>query len=177
MPICSNARRYSAKIDLGLASIGKNLNVWYYSFKLHVIIDDNMDIVSITFTNASTHDLSVLEGNFIKGIKGFLIGDKGYIGKQKTSDLLDKDIILITKPRKNMLKFPASSFQINLLKARQKIESVFSTLKYRLNLINRYTQSIKSYFSNTLAAITIYIFSKGPLKLFQDLDFSKFLIS
>jgi len=55
MPICSNAHRYRVKIDLGMASSGKNIYGWFHGFKMHMIINYNMEIVSVKFTTGSAN--------------------------------------------------------------------------------------------------------------------------
>jgi len=44
MPICANAHRYWVKIDLGMASSGKNIYGWFHGFKMHMIINYNMEL-------------------------------------------------------------------------------------------------------------------------------------
>jgi len=61
MPICSNAHRYRVKIDLGMASSGKNIYGWFHGFKMHMIINYNMEIVSIKFTTGSANDVKSLD--------------------------------------------------------------------------------------------------------------------
>lgn len=79
-----------------------------------------MDIESNKISDGSVDDLDVLEGSFIAGIHGWLIGDKGYIGSEKTQQLAEKGITLITKTRKNMKKHPTTPTQNYLLSKRQK---------------------------------------------------------
>jgi len=176
MPVCANAHRYNVKIDLGLASPGKNLNGWHYGFKLHLIINQNMEIVALKFTNASTNDLKVLDDKFLQGLKGWLVGDKGYLGKVKAKELFKMGIILITKQRKNMPKLPATKFGVKLLRARAKIETTFGQLKHIYSLINRYARSVEGYFSQALAAIVAYSLERSPKKLVEGV-YQELLIS
>ena len=57
-----------------------------------------MDIESFNITDGSTKDLNVLDGDFINKIKGWLVGDKGYIGQKKTKELSNRGIKLLTRP-------------------------------------------------------------------------------
>ena len=44
LPVCNNQYRYLAKVFKGLASPGKNLNGWFWGFKLHLIVNDSLKI-------------------------------------------------------------------------------------------------------------------------------------
>lgn len=156
MPICSNAHRYHVKIDGGLASSGKNIYGWFYGFKMHMIINYNMEIVSVKFTTGSANDVKSLDEKLTRDLKGFLIGDKGYISAKKREELLKQGLILITKPRKNMPHPPATPMDIMLLRGRQRIETVFGNLKHNFMLINRYARSLTGYFAQAIAALLAY---------------------
>jgi len=160
MPICSNAHRYRVKIDLGYARSGKNIYGWFHGFKMHIIINYNMEIVSMKFTSGSTNDAKALDKKLTKGLIGFLVGDKGYISAKKQQELRNQGLILLTKPRKNMKHFPATPLNIAMLRGRQRIETVFGYLKHNLLLINRYARSLKGYFTQAIAALTTYCIQK-----------------
>ena len=177
LPVCNNQHRFFNKVFKGIAKSGKNLNGWFWGFKLHLIINQNMEIASIRISDGSTSDLSVLEGDFIDGIRGWLIGDKGYISREKACDLAAHGIKLLTKSRKNMKQNPASSIQNALLSKRQSIESVFSNLKHRLLVINSHARSIESFFVNVFSAIVTYSFNLQSKKMTVLSDFSELLIS
>jgi len=156
LPVCNNQYRFIAKLFKGLARPGKNLNGWFWGFKLHLIINLNMEIESIRISDGSMRDTQALEGDFIEQIKGWLVGDKGYISKNKSKELAKKDLKLVTKPRVNMKKYPATPIQNFLLSKRQMIEATFSYLKHRLTVINHYARSIEGFFVNVFSAIVTY---------------------
>ena len=92
------------------------MNGFYFEFKLHVIINDNMDIVAFKFTKGSVSDIAALDNKMVEHISGYLIGDKGYISREKAQKLRKNNINLITRPRKNMKKLPVSKKNLNLIK-------------------------------------------------------------
>ncbi len=156
LPLCSVGYRFRSQLGKGFASSGKNMNGWYFGFKLHLIINKNMDIVSFKFTNGSTSDIAALDSKMVKGIAGYLIGDKGYLGLRKAKELKVCNITLITKVKKNMKKIPISKKILQMLKRRQIVETSFSILKDRLQIINKKARSITSFFSQALSAILAY---------------------
>lgn len=161
VPICSNGYRYNLTIDLGLAGPGKNLNGWYYGFKLHLITNERQEIVGFQFTSASVNDRKMLDTQMVRNLKGWLVGDKGYIGKKQAEKLARNGLTLITKPRKNMKKIPCTPFQKKLLKSRQVIETVFSKLKHQFSLIYQHARSLRSFFAQAFAAISAYCLEKN----------------
>ena len=156
LPLCSVGYRFRSRLGKGLASSGKNMNGWYFGFKLHLIINKNMSIVSFKFTKGSTSDITALDAKMVAGIAGYLIGDKGYLGIKKAKELKKLNINLITKPRKNMKKLPISKQLLKMLSRRQIVETSFSILKDRLQIINKKARSIASFFSQALSAIFTY---------------------
>ena len=165
MPVCSNQYRFKAKLFKGLAAAGKNMHGWFGGFKLHLIVNHNMEIESIKITNGSASDVSVLDEKMLQGIAGILVGDKGYIGEKKAKELAAKNIALLTRARKNMRKLPATKEVNWLLSKRQAIESVFSSLKHRLLAVNTFSRSVEGFFVSVFSAITAYSINLLPKKL------------
>ena len=169
LPICSNGHRFQCKMGKGIANSSCNMNGWWYGFKLHLIINDNMEIVSIQLSDAKTKDYNVLDGSFVKGLLGYLVGDKGYISHKIAKKLNEKyGIELVTRQRKNMKKTPSDKEKLKMLGKRQRIESVFSKLKYNLNMVTKKTRSLVGYMTNVFAAIfTLMISQKTSIEISQ----------
>lgn len=168
LPICSSIlRKNRVKRDGGFGKIGKNLNGFYFGFKLHAVINRHMQYVSLRITPANHSDLSVLDEKFLKGIRGMLVGDKGYISAEKTVDLKKMDIELITKPRKNMKKLPVNKKAAKVISKRYKIETSFSLLKQQFLLISRFARSFKSFLSQIIFSIIAYSMQKVNFNAFK----------
>lgn len=156
VPVCRNQHRFKSKIFKGLAGPGKNMHGWFFGFKLHLIINNDMEIESIAITSGSTHDSKVLDGDFIDELFGWIVGDKGYTGKEIKERLAKKGLNLVTKPRKNMLQLPTLKIHQYLLSRRKIVESVFNSLKNNLTSFSSYSRSIEGFFVNVLSAIVTY---------------------
>ncbi|MEM4398040.1 MAG: transposase [Candidatus Woesearchaeota archaeon] len=113
------------------------------------MIDIYGNIISFKLTYASEHDLMIGK-KLVKDLKGLLIADKGFIDKKWSKKLLEKSLILLTPPRKNMKKI-ATQFQLKVLKLRQKIEGVLSTLKRFYNLETTLYCSVGGYINHVLS--------------------------
>ena len=170
MPLCRNAYRSRSKLGKNVATSGKNMNGWYFGFKLHLIITDDMDIVSFKFTRASTSDITALDTNFVQNIAGYLIGDKGYIGVNKAKELRKNNVTLITKSRKNMKKTPVLKKILKMLSQRQVVETTFSMLKSKFSLIAQHVRSLTSFFSQALTAIFAHHLHKNKVNYYLEID-------
>lgn len=138
--------------------IGKNLHGWYYGFKLHIIVNSDLEIVSTKITSANVHDIQVLKhDSFIKHIKGILVGDKGYQARQSLKNkLAASGIKLLVKQRNNMDPFLNAHYKKYFDKRRQ-IEGIFSYLKLRVTALYRFSRSIDGFLANVKAAVVAYI--------------------
>lgn len=161
LPICNFTYADKVKIDEKKASSSKNMHGWYHGFKLHIIINKFKDIVSFKFTTASVSDSIAIDENFIKSIKNWLIGDKGYISKKLKKWLHDDFYIyLLTYFKKNMKKRELSKHEKKLLRKRKNIETVFSVLKEHFSLINQFTRLLIGFFRHALCAMLAYSLKK-----------------
>lgn len=128
LPVCNRKRTSSHKVFKGSASIGKTSMGWFYGFKLHLIIDFQGRIIKCHISAGNKHDLKVFKQ--ISGdIKGKVFADKGYLGKDIVSNMLDRGLNLITGVRKNMKNKLLTMKDKILLKKRVLVESVFNVLK------------------------------------------------
>ena len=78
------------------------LSLFVYIF-LHVIVNNNGELMAFKITPGNIDDRKAVK-TLSKSLKGLLFGDKGYIGKKLSEQLLEEGIKLITKVRKNMKK-------------------------------------------------------------------------
>ncbi len=99
------------------AGRGKSSTGWFYSFKLHLIVNDQVEILSFCFTAGNVDDRKPVP-KLVKSLVGKLFGDRGYISK-KLAQLLDsQDIQLITTLKKNMKAQPIDVFDKLMLRKR-----------------------------------------------------------
>lgn len=158
LPVNGYNKNECAKWACDEAKLGKNIFGYYHGFKLHIIINCNMEIVSFLVTTANVHDVKALSINsFIGKISGILVGDKGYIANKKIIQQLKKqNLELIFKQRKNMDPY-LNEFYHPQLRKRQIIEGVFSYLKNRLNALHKFARSTESFLVHVKAALAAFM--------------------
>lgn len=101
LAVCHNRRITRHKVFAGLAQRGKNSMGWFYGFKLHVIVNDQGELLAYRLTAGNLDDRQPLP-QMARGIIGKLFGDKGYLSQPLVADLLQQGLHLVTAVRKNM---------------------------------------------------------------------------
>ena len=162
-----NQRIHIQKTFEGLATRGKYSMGWFFRFKLHMIINDKREILSIMFTAADIDDRKPFKhGSFLNNIKGKFCADKGYIGEMLFENLFLGGIQLITKIKGNMKNVLMNINDKILIRKRAVIETVNDELKNISQIIHSRHRSLNNFIANDLSAIESYCFFKRnpPLK-------------
>lgn len=74
---------------------------WFYGFKLHVVVNDQGELLAFQVTPANADDRKPVP-KLTRNLFGKLIGDKGYLSKALLETLLKQGVKLITSIHKNM---------------------------------------------------------------------------
>lgn len=106
LAVCDNRRIERHHVFRGLAQRGKTSMGWFYGFKLHLIANDQGELVSFTLTPGNVDDRRPV-ARLARDLWGKLFGDKGYLSGPLALQLLDHGLELITHVRRNMAAAPA----------------------------------------------------------------------
>lgn len=153
--VCHIMRAKRNKVFEGIASHGKGTMGWSFGFKLHLIINHLGEIVSLRLTKGNEDDRKPLP-EMADAIQGKLYGDKGYISRALTGELLDKGVELITTIRKNMKKKFISLWDRALLKKRFIIETVNDQLKNISHIEHSRHRSVHGFMLNLIGGLVAY---------------------
>lgn len=153
--VCHIIRAKRNKVFKDIATHGKGTMGWSYGFKLHLIINHLGEIVSLKLTKGNEDDRKPVS-ELADSIFGKLYGDKGYISKKLSGELLDKGVELITTVRKNMKKKFLSLWDRALLKKRFIIETVNDQLKNISYIEHSRHRSIHGFILNLLGGLIAY---------------------
>ncbi len=170
--VCNNRRISSNRVFKGLSARGKTSMGWFYGFKLHLIINEDGEIVNFAFSKGNVADNNEdLVLKLTKFIKGKLFGDKGYLSQKLFEKLYKKGIMLITKIRKNMKNKLMSIEDKILLRKRTIIETVNDELKNILLLEHTRHRSPINAFANCLCALIAYTYlpKKPSIRRYSDM--------
>jgi hypothetical protein len=157
LKVCHNKRIPSHKVFQGLATRGKTSVDWFFGFKLHLIINDQGEILACQFTPGNIDDRVPVK-NLAKNLTGYLFGDKGYIKQKLFEELYEQGLKLITKIKKNMKNFLIPVFEKIMLRKRAIIESVNDFLKNICQIEHSRHRSPANAFVNMISALIAYSF-------------------
>lgn len=170
LPVCENLRISRHKVFQGCAKRGKTSTGWFFGFKLHLIINERGEIMRFCFTPGNRQDCKMVE-KLSKGLKGWLFGDKGYLGKNLCQSLAKQGLELITSLRKNMRERLLDPIKQKYLKKRRVIETTIDQLKNILTINHSRHRSILNFQVNALGALVAYAFKpKKPTVHFHYLN-------
>jgi len=155
LPVCHNKRISRHKVFAGLAARGKTSMGWFFGFKLHIVFNHLREIVAIKMTRGNVSDASVLP-ELSRDLTGKIFGDKGYIGKKLSEELLRHGLTLMTRVRKNMKVLPMTLLDKMLLNGRNIAETIIGNIKGFSSLNLPRHRSVTNAFVHTIAALTNY---------------------
>ena len=137
---------------------------WFYGFKLHLVVNDQGQIINFKLTEGNTDDRnSNVFSELKKGLFGKLFADRGYISKKLTNSLIKDNIELITKLKKNMKPRVIPAFDKVLLRKRAVIETINDELKNIMQIEHSRHRSPHNFLVNLVSGIIAYQFkTKKP---------------
>ena len=155
LKVCHNRRIHSHKVFAQCAARGKTSVDWFYGFKLHLVINDCGELLSMRLTPGNTDDRRPVP-ELVKGLFGKLFGDKGYISQTLFETLYDDGVQLVTRLKTKMKNRLVSMFDRIMLRKRAIIESVMDQLKNISQIEHSRHRSVANCFVNLLAGLVAY---------------------
>jgi len=159
LKVCHIKRCYSNKVFKKLASKGKSTTGWFFGFKLHLIVNENGEILSFQITSGNISDIKPVK-TLTKGLWGKLFGDKGYISSKLFEELLAQSLQLITKVRNNMKNKLMDVCDKILLRKRAIIETINDQLKNISQIEHTRHRSPANFMINLLSGLIAYCHQK-----------------
>jgi len=155
--VCHNRRIHSNCVFKELAKRGKNSIGWFFGFKLHIIINDEGELLAFKLTPANTDDRTPVP-EMTCGIWGKLFGDKGYISQPLFDLLFEQGLQLVTKIKKNMKNKLMPMTDKILLRKRALIETVNDQLKNISQIEHTRHRSLTGFILNVLGGLVAYTY-------------------
>jgi hypothetical protein len=169
LKVCHNRRISQHHVFKDLAQRGKTSIGWFYGFKLHLIVNDQGDLLAFRVTPGNVDDRLPVP-DMTKGLYGKLFGDKGYISQTLFEQLYERGLHLITKLRKNMKNRLMVLVDKILLRKRALIETVNDQLKNISQIEHTRHRGVVNALVNIITGLIAYTFqAKRPsLKIPDD---------
>ena len=121
--VCHPCRAHGYKVFQGQAKWGKNSVGWHFGFKLHLIVNDQGELLAFKLTPANTDDRKPVPDR-TQDLLGKLFGDRGYVSQALFEQLYERGLQLITKSKKNVKNRLVKLVDKILLRKRALIESI-----------------------------------------------------
>ena len=161
LAVCDNHRIATHKVFEGVAARGKTSMGWFYGFKLHLIVNDEGELLACHVTPGNVDDRQPVE-QLATGLGGQLFGDRGYISHALHDLLLGQGLELLTKIRKNMKNRVIRLWDKLLLRKRSLIETIHDQLKNISQSEHTLHRSVTGFMVNLVAGLVAY--SHRPTK-------------
>lgn len=129
LPLCQPVRNYRTRIFNNLADIGYNASkhLWFYGFKVHMLVTLSGYILNYVVTPASVHDIRAVNDLLENYRQPYIWADLGYLSKDLKDHLVQKGYHLWNPLRQNM-EGAKQHNHWKLIAMRRTIETRFSEL-------------------------------------------------
>jgi hypothetical protein len=101
--VCHNRRIGSHKVFAGLAQRGKGSMGWFYGFKLHLVINEQGELLAFALTPGNREDRRPVK-KLVRPLWGKRFGDGGSFSQELFEQLWAEGLQLITKLKRNRKK-------------------------------------------------------------------------
>jgi hypothetical protein len=166
--VCHHRRIHSPRVFDGFARRGKSSRGWFYGFKLHLVINDQGELLGISLTSGNVDDRRPV-ARLVRRLWGKLFGDRGYISQQWFDELWSQGLQLITKLKGRMKNKLIPMLDKLLLRKRALMECVNDQLKNISQIEHTRHRSVANGFVNMIAAVVAYTFQPKKPALDWDL--------
>jgi transposase len=167
--VCHNRRIASHKVFAGWATRGQTSLGWFYGFKLHLIVNDEGELLAFCLTPGHVDDRKPVP-TLTTRLFGQLFGDRGYISQALHDLLFAQGLELLTKIRKNMKNRLMRWWDKLLLRKRALIETINDQLKNISQIEHTRHRSVTGFMVNLVAGLVAYTYQpkKPSLGLRRD---------
>jgi len=153
--VCHIKRDKRNKVFAGIAKKSRSSMEWFFGFKLHLIVNDVGEIISLHLSPGNTDDRKPIPA-MTKGLFGKLFGDKGYISNSLSAKLLQRGLKLITNLRGNMKNRLTPLHDKLMLRKRFIIETINDQLKNISQIEHTRHRSPINFLINLFAGLIAY---------------------
>lgn len=154
--VCHNRRIKRHQVFKGLAARGKTSVDWFFGFKLHLVCNDQGELLNIAVTPGNVDDRKPVL-SLLKGLSGKVLADRGYLSQALFETLLTQmGIQLITKPKRNMKNKLMPLMDKLLTRKRSIIETIIDQLKNISQIEHSRHRSPVNFLVNIVCGLIAY---------------------
>jgi len=129
LKVCHNRRIHQHRVFVDLAARGKTSVDWFFGFKLHLVVNQQGELLNLTLTPGNTDDRKPVP-RLLQALFGKVFADRGYVSQRLAQQLLQTcGIEFFAKPRRNLKNCLMRLTDKLLTRKRAIIESIIDQLK------------------------------------------------
>jgi len=155
--VCHNLRIASHRVMAGLAQRGKSSTGWFFGFKLHLVTNDQGQLLNVCLTPGNGDDRRPTDA-LTRELWGKLFGDRGYISQPLFERLSQRGLHLVTRVKSNMKNRLMPWMDKLLLRKRAICETIIDQLKNICQIEHSRHRGVPHYFADIIAALVAYTF-------------------
>lgn len=155
LSVCHNRRIASHQVFAKQARRGKTSVDWFYGFKLHLVVNEEGELLAWRLTPGNVDDRKPVP-DLVQALWGKLFADRGYVSQTLFETLFDQNIQLITKLKRNMKNKLMPVLDKILLHKRAVIESMIDQLKNISQIEHSRHRSLWNFLGNLVAGLIAY---------------------
>ena len=155
LSVCHNKRIGCHRVFAEVARRGKSSMGWFYGFKLHLIVNDQGELLAVQLTPGNTDDRKPVP-QMTKKLWGKLVGDRGYLSQPLFEQFFERGLQLITPLRKNMKNRLVVLDDKLLTRKRAVIETIIDQLKNISQILHTRHRSTINFAVNLIAGLIAY---------------------
>ena len=155
LPVCHNKRIGRHRVFADVAARGKSSMGWFFGFKLHLIVNDQGELLAFQRTPGNVDDRKPVPQMSNK-LWGKLVGDRGYLSQLLFEQLFERGLQLITPLRKNMKNRLVVLDDKLLTRKRAVIETIIDQLKNISQILHTRHRSTINFAVNLIAGLIAY---------------------
>jgi transposase len=168
LKVCHNRRITSHKVFNSLAARGKTSVDWFFGFKLHLVVNEQGELLNVVLTPGNTDDRTPVP-QLLQHLFGKVFGDRGYVSQKLAQRLWQQSgIQLVTRLKRNMKNRLMSLSDQLLLRRRAIIESIIDQLKNISQIEHSRHRSPVNAFVNVICGLIAYCHQPKKPSLFID---------
>lgn len=153
--VCDNRRIQQHKVFKGIATRGKGSTGWSFGFKLHLVVNEQGELLAVYLTAANRHELKAMP-KLVKRLFGKLFGDMAYLSQPMFEQLMQQGIHLVTKLKSNMKNKLMLVSDKLLLRKRSIIETINDQLKNISQIEHSRHRSPINFLVNLVSGLIAY---------------------
>lgn len=155
LDVCHPKRVHNHKVFKGIAKWGKTSVGYFYGFKLHIVVNDEGELLAYMITPGNVDDRKPVP-KLTEKIFGKVCGDKGYISSDLFDQLMQQGVQLITKIKSNMKNKLMPLMDKLMLRKRGIIETIIDQLKNISQIEHSRHRSPTNFLVNLLSGLIAY---------------------